>query len=101
MQCCWNNCPAEAEGAIALNVPAMNIPIPEHDPIRLILGLKLCGWHQREIKPDDVLSDQIRYIILTAAQGLGPPDFARAFMPPVSFDSQEWKVLEGNRRNTG
>jgi hypothetical protein len=94
MKCSWNTCQAEAVGAIALNVPAMNIPIPEHDPIRLILGLELCGWHQHEIKSEDVLSDQIRYIIVTAAQGRAPVDFDRAFMTPVSFESQEWKALK-------
>lgn len=93
MKCQKINCQNEASGAIAINVPAMHCPIAEHDPIRVVLGLSLCDACRMAANVQEFLSVQVKLIVKIWAQGKAPPDFERAFLTKVEFDSDEWKSL--------
>lgn len=93
MNCDHTGCTNDAAGSIALNIPAVGCPLKEHDPIRLVLGLKLCTVHGAGAKASDFMSEQLKQIVCIAAKGRAAPDFDRAFLTPVSFDSAEWKML--------
>ncbi len=94
MKCQRNECTREAECAIAINVPAKGCPIPEHDPLRMVVGLQLCDICAGEEKAESYLSlPGYKDIFLVAAKGLAPPDFDRAFVTRVDFHSAEWRAM--------
>lgn len=100
MKCARKGCEDEAVCALALNVPAMGCPIPEHEPIKLVLGLVLCDKHFKDEKPENFFSADsgIKSIIRDqlAMQGwqqcvkFAEPDFKRAFLSAVPFDDPNW-----------
>jgi len=87
--------------ALALNVPAMGCPIAEHDPIRIILSLKLCDKCLSETKPSDFfaadLNGNLEQIVRIQARGKAEPDFKRAFVTRVNFEDSDYKILTANR----
>lgn len=101
MKCQAKDCQHDAAGAIAINVPALGCPIEEHTPLRMVLGLQLCADHIESEKGrvQEWFAADPRYqsIFRVQARGMAPPDFNRAFITPVSFDSDEWKILSRGR----
>ncbi len=99
VKCQMKGCEADAACALALNVPAAGCPTPEHDPIRVVVGLHLCAQHLAETKPEDFFTadGHLEQIVIIQAHGKAEPDFKRAFVSAVSLDSEEWKALTKNR----
>jgi hypothetical protein len=100
MNCQMKGCTVEATCGLALNVPAVGCPIAEHDPIRVVLGLQLCDKHLAETPPSDFFGadGRLEQIIRIQARGKAEPDFKRAFVSAVSFESNEWQALIKNRK---
>lgn len=94
MNCASKDCPNAAVCALMLNVPAQGMPIPEHDPLQMLVGAGLCEDHFARQTPQDWLEQpDYRRIFEAAARGKAPPDFARAFITRVEFDSPVWQAL--------
>ena len=94
MKCDSIKCPHEAFGAIAINVPAAGCPIAEHDPIKIVIGLKLCAQCIAHARAEEFMSEQLKKIVKIQARGLAEPDFKRAFLSEVKFESPEWLALK-------
>lgn len=95
MKCRHKDCPCDAVAAPAINVPAMNMPIHEHDPIHVVLGMPLCLVHLDQCRVDDFLVEggDLEKMIRIRARGSAEPDFKRAWISRVEFDSEEWRIL--------
>lgn len=75
----------------------MGCPIPEHDPLKLIVGLCLCDQcFELELSraQDWINLPGYKKLFEIVSRGFAPPDFARTYIEKVSFDSREWKVLK-------
>lgn len=106
MKCAVKTCEDPASAAIVLNVPALGMPIREHDPVTMIIGLALCAacLQKEDAKewfapwPNGDPSPHRRIVeIQIKSRGLGTPDFDRAFVTGLSLESAEWKMLRGGR----
>ena len=95
MKCRYQDCPCQATAAPAINVPAMNMPIPEHDPIHIVLGMPLCDVHLDQCAVSDFITpgSDIEKAVRIRARGLAEPDFQRAWISRVEFESDEWRVM--------
>jgi hypothetical protein len=97
MICQRGDCHRASACGIALNIPAMGMPIPEHDPIRVIPLVEFCEVHFTEetgCAAEWLMLRQYQEIVTMACQGKVEPDFARAFITRVEFDSEEWIALK-------
>lgn len=99
MNCQRQGCEKEATCSLAINIPATGCPIAEHDPIRVVIGLQLCDEHLAETKAGDFFTSdgRLEKIVRIRSRGLAEPDFKRAFVSRVEFDSEEWRALSKNR----
>ena len=102
MKCQHRDCDNEASGGVVLRVPAVGCPIPEHEPLRVVVGLAVCATHFAELKPADFFTADGRLKQLVRMQcksaGRAAPDFDRAFMQSIPFDSPEWTALANHRK---
>jgi hypothetical protein len=95
--CQRQECLRPASMAITLNVPAKGFPISLHQPIRMVLGLRLCRHHARETTAEHLLTPELKGAIEALARGKAPPDFDRAFVSPISLDSDEYQHFAAMR----
>lgn len=88
-------------GAVVV-VPALNCPLPEHDPLRAFLGMRFCETCFLGLKLEHLLNDQFREVVrgTLATRGLVAPDFDRAWLERVELDSPEMKALDSKARMT-
>lgn len=108
MKCAVTACQGEASSGLVINVPAKNMPIKEHDPIQLVIGVRLCAeclhkeaaakWLAHSVIKGGP-PNRLRQIVEVQfkARGLVEPDFERAFTTGIPFDSAEWRALRGGR----
>jgi hypothetical protein len=105
MKCGDSNCEAEATHMPKICVPATGWPIDQHNPISVVMGLKLCLKHTRAFRAKETLGlkgeHTMRKVIEVMAKSYGgvPPDFARAFVQPISIDSPEGRALEISQKS--
>jgi hypothetical protein len=103
--CDRKDCGKEAIGVLGINIPAVGIPIPEHDPIFCLLGLRVCGDHWKDQDPQEFVAPgrTLRGIVVQRLKlsGLADPDFARAFMSLVDLENEDWKAMKRNREQMG
>lgn len=99
MKCMLAHCDADAACAVMMRVPFIGMPIKEHDPLRVTMGLCVCRTHFPEVTPQEFLEDgNLQKIVLfTTPPGNPQPDFDRAFIERLEFDSQEWVTLLSTR----
>jgi hypothetical protein len=70
---------------LVIRVPAVGVPIPEHEPITVTTGVRLCSEHFQTISPGEILNVHLKQVIsrLCAATDKARPDFKRAFKEAV------------------
>lgn len=89
-----------------LCVPMAGVPIDCQIPAGLILGVRLCDRHFRELAiaewPDGDGADRpgLRAVFEAGARTI-PFDFARAYFSAVSLRSPEFRRFEGMRTGQG
>lgn len=104
MNCHFNDCDARATCAVGIKIPAMNCPIPEHEPIRIVCGLVVCDEHLKETKPSDLLDESDDCVLKQLVRkqckdaGAAEPDFERAFITRVEFTDQDYIALQVRRQ---
>lgn len=81
-----------------MNIPALGCPIAEHDPIKIVIGLTLCDKCFEIEKPRNFLSVELRHAITRQTIGRATPDFNRAWLVKIPFDSPDWKALKETAR---
>lgn len=89
--CQKTDCGRPATTAPTLNIPAKGFPISLHQPIRMVIGLRLCRHCARQATAPDFLTDKIKAVVEAMARGKAPPDFDRAFVSPISLDGDEFQ----------
>ncbi len=94
--CGWKGCTRAGVFAPKICVPARGFAIDCHQPMTAILGLALCDEHVKATTPAVILSDKLRelFMEITRSQGKARPDFDRAWVSPVSLNSNEYKRFE-------
>lgn len=103
MNCQRKGCLSQATGGIAINVPAIGHEINAHEPIRVTIGLALCDRCLKETTAHEIIeADPQRRLqntiqMMCHQQGKIPPDFGRAFISKVEFDSPEWIRLKAKQ----
>jgi hypothetical protein len=89
-KCENEKCDKEATHAVTLNVPAKDIPIDLHAPIKMYVGVELCLEHAKEFGADFSWSENqpLREAIeaTLAATGRSEPDFERTFHSTVPIN---------------
>jgi len=82
MACCQREgCPAMARWSPRLNVPAQGYALDAHQPMQVILCLKVCDRHMADLSAAELLAgDQLRDVIAAALIGRAPPDYDRAWI---------------------
>lgn len=95
MKCQQTECCALATEGLVLLIPARGIPLAEHDPIRVVVGLQLCSACIKALDPAELLAPELslRSLVSKAASGRIPPDFDRAITAGIPLDSNEWRTL--------
>ena len=100
MKCAEAKCENEAVQAIALNVPAVGHAEDPATAIRMVWGLCFCETCFVGLKAADFIVQDpktgrtpIREIVEIQARGRAEPDFDRAFLTRVPFNSREWQIL--------
>ena len=96
LQCQIAGCNRKAAGAIALRIPALLCPIPEHDPVKVITSIFVCSDCFREGAPElELLSPAMRRLVReeTLGKGLAAPDFERTYTELVPLSDPELAVL--------
>lgn len=99
-------CTAEATIAIAINIPAIGVPLAEHSPIRIVPGVALCQscYDMEEASVEDWLDMRnettkvtVRELVagVCLQRRLADPDFSRAFVTPLALDSPEFIAVTG------
>ncbi len=103
MKCDYKGCEAEATTGLVLNVPVKGCPVPEHDPIRIIIWLQVCEEHLKDARARDFLEADARLPGLIADMAgtmkLAEPDFERAFISGTDLNGAEWQALKRVRRS--
>lgn len=91
--CQKTGCTRPASKALTINVPAKGWPVSLHQPIRMVLGLRLCRQCAAEATPAEFLTDDMRRAteITCRASKKAEPDFDRAFISPISLDGHEYQ----------
>lgn len=102
--CQRQGCTRRARMALTVNVPARGWPLALHQPIRLVIGVRLCKEHAREARAEDMLGignhydkarpgahAELRRMIEALTQDRAPPDYERAFVSPISIESEEFQ----------
>ena len=98
MNCQRANCPRLATGAIALNVPAKGHRCDPASALRIVFSLQICDecFEGEKPKAQEYLNPQLRQIFEIqhrATRSPIPPDFDRAFLSKVAYNSKEWEML--------
>lgn len=93
MNCAHTGCDAPATHCVRICVPAQSWPIDMHQPLQVMLGLRLCHTHACALDVDEMLAgaeSSLRKVFEIMTRGRCPPDFDRAFVEAVDmaqFDS--------------
>lgn len=100
MKCHSGDCPAEATGAVTLQIPFRDRAIA---PVALCWSLELCDSCFAKISADDlIVPDPLgRYPVKAIAviharyRGIDPAalDFEHAFVTRLHYNSTEWRIL--------
>ncbi len=97
-KCQEKGCHRFAEFVPRINVPAQGWSVEMHQPLSVIMSLKLCEKHIDGLKAADFLrvgeEKGMARIFEIAAAGKQPPDFDRAWISKVRLTSDEWKTFE-------
>jgi hypothetical protein len=93
MKCSRTGCERDAVVALMLNVPAKDCPIPEHEPIQIVINLQMCEGCLSEAKAADFLTKDLEHVVKIAAKGMQPPDFGRAFVTGIPLDDPKMKMF--------
>lgn len=90
LKCQIKDCPSRAAGALALIVP-----VPGAQPVRLVLGVQLCGRCVTRVNAQDYFlrNADMQTSVRVQALGRAEPDFTRAFASLHPFHSAEWEKL--------
>lgn len=96
-RCQHHACDREARFAPVVCVPAQGWPRGLHKPARMIIGVEVCAQHLRDIKVEEMLSDDIRQVVRLALAGLCPPDFSRAWVDRIALDHPDYRKLADAR----
>lgn len=91
--CQKTGCTRPASKVLTVNVPAKGWPVSLHQPVRLVIDLRLCRHCAAEAKIVEFLSDDLKQAIeiTCRASKKADPDFARAFLSPISIDGEEYQ----------
>lgn len=103
--CDLKGCGAKATHAVALNIPAKDCHIAEHEPIRCIAGLQVCEACFATLTVAAIASFTgangitLPEIVskMCKARNLAAPDFSRAWLDKVTLDSEEWRTFNDAR----
>lgn len=94
-KCQNENCNNEATHAMTLNVPAKDVPIDLHTPIKMYVGLELCLEHAKEFGKDFTWKDNraLQEAIEAAlgASGRSEPDFDRTFHSAIPLHNDGYR----------
>lgn len=89
-RCDRKNCNAWAKYVPVIRIPAKGCPIPEHDPIAIVIEVPLCEAHSNTVKAGEFLTDKLRKAIKITCNMThkAAPDFKRAFIQrkPIGQD---------------
>lgn len=101
--CAWEGCKNKGRFAPKICVPATGVPIDCHQPLSAIFGMALCDDHIKTCTPELLLTDQGKDLFrqLAASMTRVPPDFARAWVSPVSLNSPEYKKFQKQKAQKG
>jgi hypothetical protein len=97
MRCMKKSCTHQAQWAPKICVPAQGWPIDCHQPLAMIVGLRLCREHVDALKAEEFFNDvvtDIRGALEALARTHIRPDFARAFITAVRINSDEFRKFE-------
>lgn len=103
-KCERDDCERQATHSVTLNVPAMDVPIDIHQPIKMYVGIELCRDHAKGFGEDFdwAGNEQLKDAIATtlSATGRSEADFDRAFHSVIRLDDngyQQFLKLRGSR----
>jgi hypothetical protein len=91
-RCCRKHCGHWAKFVPVIRIPAKGCPIPEHEPIAIVVEVPLCDAHSSTVKAGEFLTPPLRRMVKAQCRQLGKafPDFSRAFVQrkPLGQDIQ-------------
>jgi len=96
--CNWEACTvAHPLFVPKLCTPAKGLGVQRIKPLSCICNIPLCDQHFRMLKVEELLTDDARTGFVNAAASIGKlePDFARAWIAPVSINSPEYRNRKG------
>lgn len=91
-KCEKESCTYEATHSVTLNIPAKDVPIDLHHPIKMYIGVELCKEHAKSFGEgfDWDENKELREAIeaTLAATGRSTADFDRTFHSAISINDQ-------------
>lgn len=99
-KCMHKGCKRSAFRGICVNVPAMGWPIMLHKPLPVAVGVALCIEHFNQAKnePGEFINMvELAVTALCKRERKERPDFARAWITGLQFDSPEWRAVMGQQ----
>ena len=91
------DCGEPAAWSFKLCVPAQGKSPRDFAPLQALVGVTLCPRHMHETNPGEWLDaheGNMRAVFTQMANGRARPDFARAWLQPVSINSPEFANFE-------
>lgn len=101
-KCGWDdNCPHVATMVPKLIFPAKGWKLSDHDPMAMIMSVKICGPCLKKMKMADFIgpemdgeNNNIRSILEIVTRDKCPIDYDRAYIEGVPLASKEWREYE-------
>jgi hypothetical protein len=94
-KCSEKNCKNQATVAPALFIPAMGVSIHQHTPIKMVMTVPFCNQHFKTMDIKNFMLPEGKRRITEALRAIGraDPDFERAWLKPISIESDEYREL--------
>ena len=92
-KCMREGCEAEATHVPRFRVPAEGWPTNFHTPCDVMIGIECCADHISEIKPEEIITDEIRksFSMMMQSMNKAKPDFSRAEVVPLEMSSKQYR----------
>lgn len=91
-KCCRTACINRAKYALTICVPAKDLPVFSHAPIKIQMAVYICFDHMKDVYVQDFLTEATinQTVAWCKAHGKAEPDFARAYPDALELDSPEY-----------
>lgn len=106
-KCENENCPNEATHSVTLNIPAKDVPIDLHHPIKMYIGVELCVEHAKSFGDgfDWAENRELQEAITStlASTGHTDADFDRTFhsaIPITNSGYQQFMKVKRDRASS-